>query len=452
MAGALAVYLAARFLPPAAGLNGSAQAVLGTVLCGMLLWMSEALPLGVVAVLVLALLGTAPGARPGLVFGGFTSPVLFFLIGVLSIGVAVEHSGLANRAGRFLLRRAKGSPTRLYFQMLAGLVGMAFVVPSAITRNIILIPAYQETLKRMGIAGSYRTGRALMLALGVLHTMASSALLTGGMVSMTAATLLGDFSWLRWFGLMALPYYALLILGGTLLWALVARFEPGALPAHACSKAAVFSASEWRVVLTIGATSLLWFTDALHGLSPAIPALFAAAILLFPGVGVVAWKEFEKRISWELMLTVGVSLSLAQALTETGGAAWLGGLIVRSLTNAESHPRIVVTALILMVAVIHLAITNLAACIALLVPLATNVGLEAGLNPMVCGLIVPIVVDAVILYPAQTATVLVAYESGYFDASDVLWFGLAMLALTIVVVLAIILPFWSLMGFRLTPN
>src|SRR5207253_1578772 len=43
-------------------------------------------------------------------------------------------------------------------------------------------------------------------------------LLTGGIASMTAASLLGGFSWLRWFVLMAVPYYALLTLGAIALW------------------------------------------------------------------------------------------------------------------------------------------------------------------------------------------------------------------------------------------
>ena len=48
--------------------------------------------------------------------------------------------------------------------MLASLPGLAFLMPSAITRNAVLIPAYRDTLTAMGIAQSDRTGRALMLA------------------------------------------------------------------------------------------------------------------------------------------------------------------------------------------------------------------------------------------------------------------------------------------------
>jgi hypothetical protein len=68
---------------------------------------------------------------------------------------------------------------------------------------------------------------------------------------------------------------------------------------------------------------------------------------------------------------------------------------------------------------VHLAITNLAACVALLLPVNATIAASAGVNPLVTGLIITMVVDAVILYPVQTASNLMAYESGYFGRADV---------------------------------
>jgi sodium-dependent dicarboxylate transporter 2/3/5 len=99
--------------------------------------------------------------------------------------------------------------------------------------------------------------------------------------------------------------------------------------------------------------------------------------------------------------------------------------------------------------VVHLAITNLAACIAILIPVAATIADRTGLNPVACGLIVTIVVDAVILYPVQTATNLLAYETGYYSADDVRRMGLAMLLLTMLVVSLTIL-YWGWLGLQLT--
>ena len=64
VAAALSAYAVARLAPPLAGLTDAGQAVLGTVLAGTILWIAEALPLGVTALIVLVLLAIAPAAAP----------------------------------------------------------------------------------------------------------------------------------------------------------------------------------------------------------------------------------------------------------------------------------------------------------------------------------------------------------------------------------------------------
>jgi anion transporter len=448
---ALAAFLAARLAPPLDGLSPQGQAVLGTMAAGALLWISEATPIGLTAIVVLVLLALCPDAGLAFATRGIASEVVFFLIGAVALGAAVETSGLAARAARFLGRMAGGSPTRLYVQMIASLPAFAVLVPSAITRNAILIPAYRDALDRMGVRRSDRTGRMLMLALGVLNPLASSALLTGGLASMTAASLLGGFSWLRWFALMAAPYYALLFGGALLLRAVIGPFEP-ARPAQPARDVAPppreFSTTEIKTIVVLAATLALWLTDRIHRLSPAIPALIGAAALLAPRVGVLSWKAFEQKLSWGLILSIGASLSLAAAMTQSGAAAYLGRHVIDHLAGLAGRPDLVVVGLIVAVAFVHLAITNLAACIALLIPVAATVATRAALDPVVCGLVVTIVVDAVILYPIQTATNLLAYEAGYYGAADVRRFGLAMLALTMLVVLLAI-PYWGWLGLPL---
>jgi anion transporter len=446
---ALLVYVVSRLTPATSGLSAAGQGVLGVMLAGVVLWVSEALPLGLTALFVLALLGTVPDVRTTANFVGFASPVVFFLIGAVAIGTALEATGLAARMATVLVRSARGSPRRLYIQMVAALPVLALLLPSAITRNAVLIPAYRDTLATMGIAQSERTGRALMLALGVLNPLASSALLTGGITSMTASALIGEFSWLRWFALMAVPYYALLLLGAVVLRLMVGRFEPRRDPATSEERRAPLSLREARTLAVLVVTAGLWLTDVVHGLSPAIPALFAAVVLVCPKIGVISWREFEARLSWGLVLTVGASLSLAQAMVQAGTADWLGRQFLTVSTTLTQQPMALLLVMTVAVALVHIAITNLAACIALLVPISMTVARAAGVNPVVCALIATIVVDSVILYPVQTASNLIAYESGYFRARDVGRLGLAMLGLTIVVGLGIAVPYWSVLGLPL---
>ncbi len=445
---ALLVFAVARLAPPLTGLTPLGQSVLGAALAGSVLWVTEAIPLGQTALVVTALLGLCPGLSVPDVASGFAGEVVFFLIGAVGLGAAVESSGLAARAARFLSRTARGNPTRLYLQMIAGFPVLALLIPSAITRNAVLIPAYRDALGRMGLDQSSRAGRAIMLALGILNPLASSAFLTGGITSITAATLIGGFSWLGWFSVMAVPYYMLLCAGAALLWVMVGRFENTSPAQEPDREREPYTATEKRTLGVLAVTAGLWLTDTLHHLSPAIPALLGAAILLMPGVGVISWKVFETRLSWGLILTVGTSLSLATLMTTTGAAAWLGHLLLGSLSGLTTMPLLLIAALIVAAVLVHLAVTNLAACIALLLPINATVAAAAGLNPIVTGLALTITVDAIILYPVQTAANLMAYEAGYFRRADITKMGLGMLALTLIVVMLVI-PYWALLGLPL---
>jgi di/tricarboxylate transporter len=80
---------------------------------------------------------------------------------------------------------------------------------------------------------------------------------------------------------------------------------------------------------------------------------------------------------------------------------------------------------------------------------SSAIAASAGLNPIVTGLALTIAIDAVILYPVQTAANLMAYEAGFFDRADVLKAGLGMLVVTILVVM-LVLPYWALLGLPLT--
>jgi di/tricarboxylate transporter len=58
--------------------------------------------------------------------------------------------------------------------------------------------------------------------------------------------------------------------------------------------------------------------------------------------------------------------------------------------------------------------------------------------------------DAVLYYPAQSASSLVIYERGHVTAGDVVRFGILMTLVAYVVILLLALPYWSLMGEGLT--
>ena len=449
--GALAFFVLLLILPRPSGLSASGQRVIAVVITVVLLWATEALPVALSSILALVLLATTRGVSSTAdLFAGFASPLPYFLLAILVMSQAVRKSGLADRMAGWLIRGGTGHSGRLYLKLFLSMPFLALVLPSAITRNAILIPAYEKGFRRLGLARGDPLPRGILLSLGVLHPLASSALLTGGINSMTTATLLGGFSWLRWFVLMALPYWTLLAVGGGLLSLLYRQKKMTPLESSRTpTGAGRLSRTESKVLLIVGATSVLWLTDFVHGLNPVIPALLAAAVLLLPYLGILGWKDFEESASWSMFLVLGVSLTLAQALSSSGAAQWFAREAILALSARVLAPEWILVFLVVLVSVVHLTITNMTACISLLIPVAATFGRSLGLNPVVLGLIVGISVDAVILYPLQTTTNLMAYQLGYFSAWDVFKVGVLMLILTALVVAFLAVPYWRALGLAL---
>jgi anion transporter len=434
-------------LPTPPGLSSAGQRVLAVATLAIGLWSTEALPAGVTSMLVimaLVLSRGVPGFREALV--GFAEPVAYFLIAVLTIGLAVLRSGLAERVARFFLQRCQGRPRALYFQLLLAFPLLTLLLPSATTRTGILIHVYDQALEMSHVPRGAPLAKAIMLALNSINRLASTVLLTGGITPVVSAALIGGISWSRWFVLMSVPYGVLLAIGAGLIYLLYRRCFNAVLPAVALEQPLPLSGAEIRTALITLGAALLWLTDALHHWHPAIPALLAWTCLLAPGLGVLTWSDFERHLGWANFFVLASSLSLAQALIGSGAGAWMATLIVHTAPAFTQQPLLVIAILLLTAAPVRLLIPNITGFLAITIPLAMSIGAATGLNPVICGLVVMIAGDAVLYYPAQSASSLVVYERGHLSAPEIFRFGLWMTLVAYVVVLAVALPYWAMVG------
>jgi len=449
---ALGIFLAVLWAPLPGSLPAEGQRVLAVVALAVVLWITELLPAsitGLLAVVLLVLLGGVADVETAL--SGFASPVVYFLIGILTLGLGVHKSGLAERVARVLVAWVGGSPRLLFGQMVLSFIPMAFLLPSATTRNAILIHVYEGVLSQWQIPRRDPLAKAVMLGLGSLNRLASTALLTGGVAPIAAAALLGVVGWWRWFVLLSVPYYTLLLAGGLALYFWYRRGFKPTLPPIPASHAAPWN---WLEIRAAGIATLavaLWFTDSLHHLPPTIPALTAMVLLLTPKIGVLTWAEFERDMGWAPFIILATSLSLANAMVASGVARWLADGIEVVVAPVTGSPVGVVMVLMLAATAIRLVIPNIVGFLALVVPVAMSVATILGLNPLVCGLAVLIAGDAIVLYPVAGPATLIVYARGNVRGGEIFRFGLVMMVVSYVVVGLVALSWWSLIGEPLMP-
>ena len=433
--------------PTPAGLSLEGQRVLAVIVLAIGLRGFETLPpgvTGIAALIALVLTHAVAGIREAL--AGFADPVAYFLIGVLTMGVAVAKSGLAERVAVMLLARGRGRAGVLYGQLLLALPPLTVILPSATTRTGILVHVYDQALEIARVPRGAPFARAIMLVLNSVNRLSSTMLLTGGITPIVAAGLIGAMSWSHWFVLMSVPYAALLVLASG---AIYLRYRHGfreAIAAPPGSGRRPLTPIELRTALITAGAGLLWLTDFLHHWHPTVPALLAWVCYLMPRWGVMTWREFEQEVGWTNFFVIAASLSLAQALSRSGASDWLAGGVVGTARAVAESPLMVVGVLLAASAVVRLMIPNITGFLATTIPVAMSVGTASGLNPVLCGLIVTIAGDAVLYYPAQSGSSLVVYERGHLTAGEIFRFGLLMTALAALVVLAVALPYWALLG------
>ena len=449
---ALAVFLALLIAPLPGDLTAEGQRVLAVVGLAVTLWITDLLSpalTGLLAIVLLVLTGAVADVNGAI--SGFASPVAYFLIGILALGMGVTKSGLAERIASMLIGWAKGSPRLLFWQMLVSFAPMTLLLPSATTRNAIQVPIYNGVLEHWQIPASHPFGRAITQGLGSLNRLASTALLTGGTSPVVAAALVGGMSWSRWFVMLAVPFYSLLIIGGI---ALFVWYRKGfsVTPARVvASTGKPWSGMEIRATGIALLTAGLWFTDSLHGLHPAVPALLALVLLVSPQIGVLTWSEFERGMNWATFIVLATSLSLANAMVGSGVARWLADGINVVAGPVAGSPVGALVSLMLACGVIRLFIPSIVGYLALVIPVAIALAEVLGYNPLLFGLAVLIVGDATVFYPAAGTSGLSVYGRGNVSGPEIFRLALLMIVMAFVVVVAVALPWWSLMGEPLAP-
>jgi len=455
----VAVFLAVILAPNPDGLTDQGQRALAVMAMAVVLWATETLHIavtGLVSIVALALVDAVEDINVALY--GFSQPVTYFLLGILTLGLAVQQSGLAARMAAYLIRFAGGSPKMLYVQMLAAFAGLTFALPSASTRGAIMVHVYEQVLEHWGVEKSSPLNKAVMIAMGGLNRLGSTALLAGGITPVVASALIADFgmiddfSWTRWFILMAAPFYLILMFGGL---AVFLMYRSGfTLPEGVDTvdlEAGPIQTREIKAGLIALGTALLWFTDFAHGLPPAVPAIIAMTVILLPGVGLLTWREFETNIGWTNIFVIASSLSLANALIISGAAAWFADTLVGSVEGLRDHRTLILLAMCAASAAVRVVMPNISGYLAFIIPVAMSTGAALGLNPVVCGLAVVVVGDSVVYYPASATGSVFIYQRAEIKASEVVRMGVVMTVIAIGVLFTIVLPYWSLVGEGLNP-
>lgn len=328
-----------------------------------------------------ALLGAL---SPAALWQSATADVIWLIAGMFVIAEAVERTGLGARVRDAALAGGR-TTSGLFWRMSLALGVMTFLIPSTSARAALALPAVEAIFPERNDPRR----RALALLIPAIVLVTTSASLTGAASHILANDLLhaetGErISYLQW-ALWGVPFAALIGAFSCFivsrLWLTREQRRAAVAPANR-ERGARLSSRERRVIWVLAALVVAWLSAPLHGLSMSFAAIVAAAILVAPGIGIVAVRDVLSSLQWRFLLFAAGALAMGWALMESGAAAWASDTAWEAL-GAQDHawPAIAAIALISMAS--HLLVTSHLARAAMITLPALALAKKAGLDPTV---------------------------------------------------------------------
>lgn len=123
------------------------------------------------------------------------------------------------------------------------------------------------------------------------------------------------------------------------------------------------------MLAVLAVTILLWATDGLHGAGLAPVALVSALALTALSGGTIASQALAHAIEWKLLLFLGATMLLGEALVSTGAGTWIAhALLVHVLDGLLAHTWLVAGLIAALALVSHVLILSRSARAAVLIP------------------------------------------------------------------------------------
>jgi len=387
-----------------------------------LLWLTEAIPLTITALLVpvlAVLLGVFPLKEA---LSEFANPILYLFLGGFTLAAALAHQGLDTLLAQRVLLLARGRldlGALLLFLISAGL--SMWISNTATTA--MMMPLAMGLAHRLDPEQDRPTLVFLLLGVAYSASIGGIGTLVGSPPNAIAAAQLG-MSFTDWL-LFGLPVVVLLWpVAILLLWwglkpRLKVRFELEQTPL-------VWTSGRRLTLLIFALTVLGWIFSAplagwLGGIAQFDSLIALLAVVAVAVSGVARWQDINQATDWGILLLFGGGLTLSAVLSQTGTSAFLADQIALALQGA--HP----FAILLLLAAFVVFLTELTsntATAALLIPLFISVAVPLQVSPVVMAVLIAVGASCAFMLPVATPPNAIVFASGLIRQREMMRVGL----------------------------
>lgn len=462
--GPLAFLILQTFDPPS-GMPESAFSMLGITLWMAIWWVTEAIPIGVTALLPIILFPLTGAVDLSSTTASYGHKYIFLYMGGFMLAIAIEKWNLHKRIALHVIRIIGTNVSKIILGFMVATAFLSMWISNTAT-SVMMLPIAMSIVTQLKDNPATREdenlifGKALMLGIAYSASIGGVATLIGtppnlvfaGYVEEVYGIEITFWQWAKWGLPIAIP---LLVIAWIYLTKFAFTFKQKEFPGgreeiNTLIKQLGPMKKEEKMVLGIFVlTAFAWITRSFV-LQPLLPAIddtiiaMCAGILLFTIKSdnkkepLINWEDAVK-LPWGIILLFGGGMALASGFETTGLAEWLGS----QMSLLQGLALIVLVVVIVASVNFITEVTSNLATTAMLLPILAPIAIGLDINPYILMVATTVAASCAFMLPVATPPNAVVFGSGYLKISDMAKSGIWMNIVSIV--------FLSLMVYYLLP-
>ena len=421
------ILVATYMIPGSEMLSYEGRMAIGILFACVALWFCGTFPQGVtsiIGIILLTILGVVPSLSSAL--SGFTAGTTWFILCVFCMTAIMQTGSLGVRLTARLIAWAGANSRKLVFAFMLGTAVASFFMTD--TGAVVLgMSMVLPLLKAIDAKpGSSNLAKCLMLGVAFAGVLGGFAMPCGHSLNVLGigimeSTVGESVSFLGWM-LVGIPIFAVML--PVTCFLLTLAFPPEDVSGkkdEISSSAASFgpwSTQDKKEVAIIVLLPALWIaSNWVPFLNTTIVAMLGVVLIFFPGINLMAWKQFQDIAGWNVFLFFGGVMCLGNAISSTGGTDFIAGLLLKS-GILDIHPFLALLIMGYLMYLIHtICPVAPALCMLFLPPLLTwaqTVGI-----PTVIPVFVMASITAGSFLVPLNPTIAITYEQGYYRFGEV---------------------------------
>jgi anion transporter len=441
------------FLPGLNSLPTEGRRALAIIVFAVIFWITEPIPLEITSLIMMLLFCTLNVVEPSVGFGGFTFSAIWLILAGFILSVGIIETGLGKRISNRIGNLFGNSYARSLIGL--GLVGFlfSFLVPSGLARTAFITPIAISIARTLGLQPFSVGGAGLVLAavgstgfpgFGLLTAAIPNVVLMGAAEKVGINVYWSQFLKLHFLVGGVLKFFLILLM----IFAYVFIKDKKLFSERRVSediKTGPMSSNEKTMGFYFLLVLILWAADSWHHINPAWVGLSVAILITFPGIGVIGFDDFRKKINFPILFYFAGALSIGLVLQKTGLSEWAGKYVLSHLAlERMGHYSQAVT--ITGIGYILSLFMEVSSVNAILVPILSNYAVSHGMDAF--SLIMMSVYGAsASIFPYGFLPVIFAYGFQFFTMGQTIKFMLGMSFINIAIIVPITVLYWKLIGF-----